>query len=65
MDTQLEALEERVRKVVTLCQNLRKENLALRQDIASHQQQIRTLTSKLETARIRLSNLIERLPEDA
>jgi cell division protein ZapB len=65
MDTQLAVLEDRIRKVVALCQNLRKENIALRQDVASGQQQIKTLNTKLEAARIRILSLIERLPEDA
>jgi cell division protein ZapB len=65
MDTQLAVLEERIRKVVALCQNLRKENIALRQGVASGQQQIKALNTKLEAARIRILSLIERLPEDA
>ncbi len=64
MDTQLAALEERIRKVVALCQNLRRENLALRQDLAANQQKLKHLDAKLEVARTRVSNLIERLPED-
>lgn len=65
MDTQLAALEERIRKVAALCQSLRKENLALRQDAAANQQQIKALAAKLETARTRIANLVEHLPEDA
>lgn len=65
MDTQLTALEERVRKVVTLCQNLRRENLALRQDLAANQQDLKQLDAKLQAAKIRLSSLIDQLPEDA
>jgi cell division protein ZapB len=65
MDTQLAALEDRVRKVVALCQNLRRENIALRQEVASGQQQVKVLNTKLEAARIRILKLIERLPEDA
>lgn len=65
MDTQLAVLEERIRKVISLCHHLRKENLALRQDVASNQQQIKALNTKLETASARLARLIDRLPEDA
>ncbi len=65
MDTQLAALEERIRKVVALCQNLRRENLALRQDLAANQQHLRQLDAKLQTAKTRLSSLISHLPEDA
>jgi cell division protein ZapB len=65
MDTQLAALEERVRKVVALCQNLRRENLALRQDLAGSQQELKQLDAKLAAAKTRLSNLISHLPEDA
>jgi len=65
MDTQLAVLEDRIRKVVALCQNLRKENLALRQDVAASQQQIKSLAAKLDTAKTRIGSLIERLPEDA
>jgi cell division protein ZapB len=64
MDTQLAALEERIRKVVALCQNLRRENLALRQDLAANQQKLKQLDAKLEVARTRVSSLIDRLPED-
>jgi cell division protein ZapB len=65
MDTQLAALEERIRKVVALCQNLRRENLALRQDLAANQQKLKQLDAKLEAAQTRLASLIDRLPEDA
>ncbi len=64
MDTQLAALEERIRKVVALSQNLRRENIALRQDLAASQQKLKQLDAKLEVARTRVSSLIERLPED-
>jgi cell division protein ZapB len=65
MDTQLAALEECIRKVVALCQNLRRENLALRQDLAASQQKLKRLDAKLEAARTRLSSMINQLPEDA
>lgn len=65
MDTQLAALEECIRKVVALCQNLRRENLALRQDLAANQQKLKQLDAKLGAAKTRLSNLINHLPEDA
>lgn len=65
MDTQLAALEESIRKVAALCQNLRRENLALRQDLAASQQKLKQLDAKLEAARTRLSSMINQLPEDA
>jgi cell division protein ZapB len=65
MEPQLAALEERVRKVAALCQNLRRENLALRQDLAAHQQRVKQLDAKLQEAKARVTKLIERLPEDA
>ncbi|HYP68393.1 MAG TPA: hypothetical protein VEP67_09110 [Thiobacillaceae bacterium] len=65
MDTQLTALEERIRKVVALCQNLRRENIALRQDLAASEQKVKQLDAKLEAAKARLSSLINHLPEDA
>jgi cell division protein ZapB len=65
MDTQLAGLEERIRRVVALCQNLRRENIALRQDLAASQQKLKQLDAKLEATKIRLSSLINHLPEDA
>ena len=65
MDTQLAALEERIRKVAALSHHLRAENLALRQELAASQQRIKQLDAKLQVARTRLSGLIDRLPEDA
>lgn len=65
MDADLNALEEKVARLVALCQSLREENVQLRQDLAQAQDDTRQLRENVTRATTRLEALIERLPVDA
>ena len=63
MDAEMEALEERIRQAVDLCQRLRGENSDLRQRVAKLQSENRQLADKITAARERLEGLLEQIPE--
>jgi len=64
MHAQLDALEDRIRQVAELCHTLRQENIALRQQLITAQQDNKQLTTRLDAARTRLEALLDSLPED-
>jgi cell division protein ZapB len=64
MHAELDTLEAKIRQVAELCHTLRKENIALRQQLLTAQQDSKQLTTRLEAARTRLQALLETLPED-
>ena len=64
MHAELDTLEAKIRQVADLCQALRRENISLRQQLLTSQQDKRQLTTKLDTAKARLHALLETLPED-
>jgi len=63
MDQDLSALEDRVRQVAELCQQLRAENSDLRQRMAQLTSQNKVLAEKIDGARNRLQGLLGQLPE--
>lgn len=63
MDTQLTALEDRIRQAVELCQRLRAENTDLRQRVAQLQTENKRLGEKILGARDRLEGLLRQIPE--
>jgi cell division protein ZapB len=63
MDSELFALEERIEQFIALCQSLRAENQELRTRAAGIEVERNRLNEKIEAARGRLENLVERLPE--
>jgi cell division protein ZapB len=63
MDAELQALEDRIRQAVELCQRLRIENTELRQRVAQLQSENRQLADKITGARERLEGLLEQIPE--
>lgn len=65
MHAELDTLEARIRQVAELCHNLRRENIALRQQLLSAQQDNKQLTTRLDAAKTRLTALLNTLPEDA
>ncbi len=65
MEAELKALEDRVSQLVQLCQRLRAENLQLRQDMATVQNDNHQLVEKIDSAKNRLENLLEQIPEEA
>ncbi len=65
MEAELKALEDRVSQLVQLCQRLRAENLQLRQEMAGVQNDNHQLTEKIGSAKSRLEQLLEQIPEEA
>lgn len=64
MHAELDTLEAKIRQVAELCHVLRHENIALRQQLLSTQQDNKQLMTRLDAARARLQALLETLPED-
>jgi cell division protein ZapB len=64
MHSELDTLEAKIRQVAELCQSLRQENITLRQQLLTAQQDNKQLTTRLEAAKTRLQGLLETLPED-
>lgn len=57
MDADLKNLEEKISKLIALCNALREENIDLRQKSA-------TLKSNMEQASVKLEALLGKLPQD-
>jgi len=64
MHAELDTLEAKIRQVAELCHALRRENITLRQQLLSTQQDNKQLTTRLDAAKARLQALLETLPED-
>jgi cell division protein ZapB len=62
MEHELNRLEQKISRVVEQCARVRSENIDLRQQVASQNDEIKRLKKKLEESRTRLSNLVESLP---
>lgn len=62
MDTELNSLEAKVAQFVTLCERLRAENTALRQQLATAQNDAKRLNERIDGAKSRLEGLLNRLP---
>ncbi|HYD33167.1 MAG TPA: hypothetical protein VEA39_01250 [Methylophilaceae bacterium] len=65
MDADLKALEDKVTRLIALCQSLREENLQLRQELARAQDDTRQLRENMTLASEKLEALIDRLPANA
>lgn len=63
MESELSALEAKIRQVLDLCLRLREENRQLRQQLADSESARRGLTEKIDGARTRLEGLLQRIPE--
>jgi uncharacterized protein (TIGR02449 family) len=63
MESELNTLEEKIGQFVRLCQQLRAENIQLRQQLAVITSQNRLLSEKISTAASRLEILLARMPE--
>jgi cell division protein ZapB len=64
MDAELNALEEKINRLLEFCQRVRRENQQLRQELASALNEKGQLTEKITEARARLENMIARIPEN-
>ena len=63
MESELSALEEKIDQFVRLCQQLRSENIQLRQQLASVISENKHQAEKINTAASRLEALLISLPE--
>jgi len=64
MQSELDALEQKLQQLVQLTQRLRAENLQLRQQIASALNEQRKRQDKIEQAAQRLERLLDQLPAE-
>ena len=63
MVNELNALESKITQVVSLCRALRAENSQLKQRLAKADADHKALSDLMESARQRLEQLAEKLPE--
>jgi cell division protein ZapB len=62
VEAEFNSLETKVAQFVALCERLRAENVVLRQQLASAQNDAKRLNDKINGARSRLEGLLNRLP---
>lgn len=65
MDADLKSLEDKLSQLITLCQTLRAQNAALRQELAQAQSEAKQLKDNIALVSTRLEAVIERLPEES
>jgi len=63
VEAELNSLEAKVAQFVGLCERLRAENIALRQELATARNDAKRLNDKIDGARTRVEQLLARLPE--
>lgn len=62
VENEFSALESKVGQVVTLCERLREENVSLREQLVSAQNDAKRLSAKIDGAKAKLEHLISRIP---
>lgn len=62
MEAEFNSLEAKVAQFVALCERLREENSALRQQLNAAQNDAKRLHAKIDGAKERLEGLLNRLP---
>ncbi len=62
MDADLKALEQKVSQLITLCNELRRENSALREQIHAIESDSALLKSNMAKASERIASLLSSLP---
>jgi cell division protein ZapB len=65
MESELKALEDKIQQFVRLCQQLRSENIHLRQQLAAANSENKRLTEKIDAAADRLEALLAQFPKDS
>jgi len=63
VEGELNSLEAKVAQVADLCERLRAENGALRQQLAIAQNDATRLAEKIEGAKAKVEHLLSRLPD--
>jgi cell division protein ZapB len=63
MESELKSLEDKINQFVRLCQQLRSENIQLRQQLASVANENKHLTEKISAATGRLEALLTQIPK--
>ena len=63
MVNELDALENKIVQVASLCRILRTENNSLRQQLAAAEAEKHGLAERMETARGKIERLVRQLPE--
>jgi cell division protein ZapB len=63
VEAELNSLEAKVAQFVGVCERLRAENSALRQELATARNDAKRLNEKIEGARVKVEQLLTRLPE--
>jgi cell division protein ZapB len=65
MNAELDALDDKIDQLAQLCRKLRKDNMELRQQVASSRSENKRLSEKIEAAKTRLEALLKQVPEAA
>ena len=63
VEAEFNSLEAKVEQFVGLCERLRAENITLRQQLVAAQNDAKRLHEKIDGARVRVEQLLQRLPE--
>ena len=63
MEAEFNTLESKVTQFTQVCERLRAENSALRQQLSLAQNDAKRLAQKIDGAKARLESLLVRLPE--
>lgn len=64
MESELDALDGRIRSLIRFSEQLRVENVGLRQQLAAAQAESQELREKMSLAKVRLEALLARIPRD-
>jgi cell division protein ZapB len=64
MEADLKSLEDKVVKLINLCDGLRDENIQLRQEVTRLHQDTQTLKQNMSLASLQLEQLLQTLPEE-
>jgi cell division protein ZapB len=65
MEAELDALDDKISQLVQLTQKLRRDNIQLRQQLVSAQNENKRLAEKVTTAKGRLEVLLTQIPDEA
>lgn len=63
VEAEFNSLEAKVEQFVGLCERLRAENITLRQQLVAAQNDAKRLHEKIDGARVRVEQLLSRIPE--